>query len=197
MVVLYILIGLILVVAFAFFLPISVSLKYNKKLAYKVKIAGIKVYPNKSKKTKEQENTANTPKKQNSFFDSLKQKRGFVGAIKEIAVFVKDCVTPIKLFLRFVHFKNVRLYVGIVGEDAAKTAVDYGAACSAVYPALSFIEGIANVSYKSVDVKADFEGKESEITFSLKIKSSVIFILIFLVRIFNEYKKFSVRNGLQ
>lgn len=198
MLVLYILLGIILLITIALFLPISITLKFNKELVYTVKVVGIKVFPNKKRgETQEKAEDAKIAQEPKGFFEQLKEKRGFIGAIKEILVFLKDCITPLKLFLKFVSFKNVRLSVNVVGEDAAKTAVDYGAACTAIYPLLSFVEAHANVNYKKIDVKADFEGKDSEITFSLKIKSFAIFILIFMVRIFNEYKKFSVRNGLQ
>ncbi len=196
MIALYILIGIILLLGLVLFLPISVSLKFNKELTCKVSVAGFKVYPKPSKPKKELKALEKTAE-QKGFFEILKKKRGFTGAIKEIFLFLKDCIEPLKYFLRFVSFKKVKLSIGVVGDDAAKTAVEYGLVCSAVYPVLSFVENLANVSYKKVDINADFEGKEGKLEFSLKIKSFAIFILIFAVRIFNEYKKFSVRNGLQ
>lgn len=198
MLALYIFIAIILLITAVLFLPISITFKYNKELIYTVRVAGIKVFPNKKKpKKQERDEDSEIAQKPKNFFEQLKERRGFVGAIKEIFAFFKDCITPLKLFLRFVAFKNVRLELNIVGEDAAKTAVDYGMACTAAYPLLSFAEKYSNIKYKKIDVRADFEGKESELTFSLKIKSFAIFILVFMVRIFNEYKKFSVRNGLQ
>lgn len=196
MIALYILIGICLLFVAVIFLPISVSLKFKKELTFKVDVAGFKIYP-KQKNLKSESKTTESPIKQKGIFEVLKEKRGFVGAVKEIFSFMKNCIEPSKRFLRFVNFKKVRLYISVVGEDAAKTAVDYGLACSAVYPTLSCLEELANVSYKKIDVKADFEGKESELEFSLKIKSFAIFIIIFAVKIFDEYKKFSVRNGLQ
>ena len=140
--------------------------------------------------------TKSEPKKEKNFFEKLKDKKGFVGAVKEVFAFVKDCLIPLKLFLRFVKFRDIRLFIAVVGEDAAVTATNYGLVCSAVYPTLSFLESVANAKYKSVDVKADFENKKSDFTFSLKIKTNIIFILILAVRIFKEYKKFIVRNEL-
>ena len=150
MLVLYILIGIVLLVTAALFLPISVDLKYNKEFTFKVKVTGFKVYP-KPEKPQQNEPLEKTPTKQKGIFEILKEKHGFVGAVREIFSFAKDCIEPLKHFLKFVHFKKVRLLIKVVGEDAAKTAVDYGLTCSAVYPLLSFVEGFANVKYKKMD----------------------------------------------
>ncbi len=200
MIVLYILGGLVALVAIVLLLPISVSLNYNEKLCYKIKIAFIKIPIGKEKEDvpeKETEKkTDNTEKTNKNFFTKLKEKKGFSGALREIIDLIKDSITPLKQFLRFLKFRDVKLSVAVVGEDAAKTAVDYGLVCSAVYPILSFVEGFSRIKYKNVDISADFEGKKSNIDFSLKIKTNIIFILIFAVKIYNQYKNFCIRNDL-
>ena len=201
MLLLYILGGFLCLVVIALLLPASVKLRYNGELDYKLKIAFVTLNLEKGEKPKKQNShkkvqTKSEPKKEKNFFEKLKDKKGFVGAVKEVFAFVKDCLIPLKLFLRFVKFRDIRLFIAVVGEDAAVTATNYGLVCSAVYPTLSFLESVANAKYKSVDVKADFENKKSDFTFSLKIKTNIIFILILAVRIFKEYKKFIVRNEL-
>ncbi len=198
---LYILGSFLLLLTVASLLPVSVKLSYDDEFKYKVKIAFItldfeKEKPKKQKKSnKPKEKTVKNTKK--NFFEKLKDKKGFVGAVKEIFSFVKDCVEPLKKFLRFVQFSDIRLFVAVVGDDAAQTAIDYGIICSAVYPTLSFVEGFANLQYKSVDIKADFENKKSDFKISLKIKTSIIFILILLIRVLKEYKNLTVRNELE
>ncbi len=198
---LYILGGLLALLTVVLLLPVSAALSYDRSFKYKLKIAFVTLDFNKKEKPKKQKKSDKPQKKtdvkqEKSFFEKLVDKKGFVGAVKEIFAFVKDCTIPLKRFLRFVKFRDIRLFIAVVGADAAGTAVDYGVVCSAVYPTLSFIENIASLQYKSVDVKADFENKKSNFTFSLKIKTNIIFILILAVRIFKEYKKFSVRNEL-
>ena len=198
MVVLYILGGLAILLAVALLLPISVSLDFSQELAYKIKLAFFKVYPQKEKpKEKHGIPTTEEKPKDKGFFEKIKEKKGFVGAIKEVFFFFKGCLPPFKLFLKFVKFQRVKVDITVASEDAAKTAIDYGIVCSAVYPVLSFLDGIANVDYKKIDVRTDFESKKSSFNFSLTIKTRVIFILIFVFRIFKEYKKFSIRNDLQ
>jgi hypothetical protein len=196
----YILGGFLILLTVALLLPTSVKLSYDDEFKYKFKIAFITLDLEKRKPKKQKGN--NNPKertdikKEKSFFEKLNDKKGFVGAVKEVFAFVKDCAVPLKWFLRFLKFKDIRVFIVVVGDDAAQTAIDYGIICSAVYPTLSFLESVANAKYKSVDVKADFENKKSDFIFSLKIKTNIIFILILMFRIFKEYKKFSIRNEL-
>lgn len=201
MVLLYILGGFLVLLVVGLLLPVSVKLSYDTEFKYKLKVAFVNLNFNKKENLKKQKKSSNTHKKiqtekEKNFFEKLSDKKGFVGAVKEIFVFLKDSITPIKRFLRFVKFRDICLFIAVVGDDAAGTAVDYGAVCSVVYPTLSFLESFTNLKYKSVDIKADFESKKSNFSFSLKISTKVIFILILAVRIFKEYKKFCVRNEL-
>ncbi len=196
---LYIL-GIFLILAVVvLLLPVNLNLLYDGDFEYKLKVAFVTLNLDKSEKPKQKNKISNTPKKteqkkEKSFFEKLTDKKGFVVAVKEIFAFVKDCTVPLKRFLKFVKLKDICLFIAVAGDDAAQTATNYGLVCSAVYPTLSFVEGFVNLQYKSVDVKADFENKKSNVTFSLKIKASVIFILIFAVRIYKEYKNFCIRN---
>lgn len=196
----YILGGFLILLTVALLLPTSVKLSYDDEFKYKFKIAFITLDLEK-RKPKKQKGNNNTKertdiKKEKSFFEKLNDKKGFVGAVKEVFAFVKDCAVPLKWFLRFLKFKDIRVFIVVVGDDAAQTAIDYGIICSAVYPTLSFVENFANLQYKSVDIKSDFENKKSDFEISLKIKTNIIFILILMFRIFKEYKKFSIRNEL-
>ncbi len=198
---LYILGGILCLTIVALLLPASVKLIYKDEFVYKFKIAFVTFDLERTKKPKKQNThkkaqTKTETKKEKNFFEKLRDKKGFVGAVKEVFAFAKDCLVPLKRFLRFVKFCDIRLFIAVSGVDAAQIATNYGLVCSAVYPTLSFIENVANCKYKSIDVKSDFENKESNLTFSLKIKTNIIFILILAVRIFKEYKKFSVRNEL-
>ncbi len=200
MVILYILGGLLLLIGLILLLPIGLKLSYDGEFKYKIKVAFISFsFDKKEEKRidkKIEKSAVKDAEKEKSFFEKLKAKRGFTGAVKELFGFVKVCLEPLKRFLRFLRIYDIRLSVSVVGEDAASTAVDYGIACSGIYPTLSFLEGFTDLKYKRIDIKADFEAQQSNFAFSLKIKSNIIFILIFAIRIFGEYKKFSVRNEL-
>ncbi len=197
MFVLYILGVLVLIIILLLCLPLRVNLKFLDDFYFDIKILGFKVYPIKEKKSDKPQNTQSKETTEKSLFEKLKEKRGFKGAIKELFSLFFAVLNPLKRFLRFIKFRKIKISLSVAGEDAAKTAIDYGIICSIVYPVLSLFDSILNVKYKSIDIRSDFEGKESNFDFSLSIKISIIYILIFGYKIFKEYKNFCVRNDLQ
>ncbi len=196
MVVLYILGALAIVVAVILFLPLRLKLDYQEELTYELKLAFFKIN---LEDDEEKETTADgkpIPKKK-TLFTRLRDKKGFVEAIKDVFSFYWSCIEPLKKLLRFVKFRKFKVDIVVTGDDAAEVAISYGVVCAAVYPLLSLFDSLANVKYKKINVTTDFTGKESRFSFSLVIKTSLIFFLIFLFRVFKEYKNFSVRNDLQ
>lgn len=198
MIVLYILVGLLALIALVLLLPVSLDLRYKEELDFKVKFAGIRFSAQKKKKEKEV-GQPTKDKKDNQFkavFKKLKRKKGFTGAIKEIFIFLRHCLEHLGYLLKTMKFKKVCLDLNIVGDDAAKTAIQYGEVCSVAYPVLSFFQSVAKVKYKKIDVKSDFEAQEGSFTFSLTVNMQIIFLIISAFRIYKEYKKFMLRNGL-
>ncbi len=200
MIALYILAGLLILITLILLLPVGVELKYKDEFTFSVRFAGIKIFGpgTKSNKSKPQTETEKVSK-DNQFkaaFEKLKDKHGFAGAVKEIFTLFKDCLVHLKYFIKTMKFKKVYLDLGVVGSDAAQTAIQYGQVCATVYPILSFFQSIARVKYKQINVKSDFENKKSTFSFSLNVNLQIIFLIISAFRIYKEYKKFSIRNGL-
>ncbi len=202
MIAVYILAGLLILILLILLLPVGVYLKYDGDFAFKVKFAGIKVYELKEKKQKAdtKEKPVKTEKvKENRLktsFEKLKDKHGFVGAIKEIFGFFRSCINHLGYLLKTMKFKRVCMDLSVAGEDAAATAIRYGQVCSVVYPVLSFFQSKTNVKYKQINIKSEFEKANSSFSFSMIINLQIIFLIIAGIRVLKEYKNFSVRNGL-
>lgn len=200
MIVLYILAVLLLLIALILLLPVSVDLNYKEDFSFKVKFLNIKVFPLKEKKQNEKtDKPQSNAKKDNQLktsFQKLKEKYGFSGAIKEIFAFLKECLKHLGGFLKTVKFRKVKLNLVVAESDAFKTAIKYGEVCAVVYPVLSYLESKANIKYKKIDVKSDFNAQKGEFDFSLTAKLQIIFLIITATKLYKEYKKFSVRNGL-
>ncbi len=197
---LYILAVLLLLIVAILLLPVSVRLAYYEDFSVKVKFAGIKIFPFKEKKQKEKKDKPQSkPKKENQLktsFQKLKEKHGFSGAVKEILAFLQICLEHLSGFLKTLKFRKVELNLVVAESDAFKTAIKYGEVCSAVYPVLSYLESKANIKYKKIDVKSDFNATKGEFDFSLTVNLQIIFLIITAFRVYKEYKKFSLRNGL-
>lgn len=204
---LYILAGLFLLLALILFSSLKVSVIFKDDFYLKAYFGAIKVYdsnkPTKKKKakSKKQETPQIIPDKNGSYakqiFKTIKEKRGFVGAIKEIMNFLKDCLSVIKPYLKKVKINKICLNISYGSFDAAETAVNYGIICTAVYPVLDFFDCAKNIGFKKIDIKSDFENQKSEFDFSLNIKAQVIFLLIIAFKIYKNYKNFLLRNDIK
>ncbi len=192
-----IIISVILVlVLLALFGPVSLNVGFDEDFYYKVKFLGIPVYKSETKeknKKKKPKQEKKSKKKQESLFARFKKKYGFVGAVKEFFKFFRDVLSHTKKFRNNIKIRKVCLDIDIASGDAAKTAFDYGLVCTAAYPLLSFLETIANIKYKSINIRSDFEGKASKFTFSSKIESNIFFLLKIALAVFKDYQKFTAR----
>ena len=195
--------AILLILAAILFLPVDAVFRFKEEIFFKVKFSGITVFKLKPKdeekeKTEEKPETdaKPQPKKENtaiSFFKKLKEKYGFSGAVKQIFGFVRDLFPHIKSLLKHIKIKRVGLDIIIAEGDAAKTAIEYGSVCAVVYPVLAAAESIANIEYKAINIRSDFEGSESEFSFKATVRTRIFFLLIALIKIYSEYKKFTAR----
>lgn len=201
MVALYIIGGILLLIALILLLPITAQVKFKDDLDLKVKFLGFTVYKleeenQKPKKAKEKVPKQTPKEKEYGIFAKLKAKHGFRGAIKEIFGFAGSVITQIKPQLLKLKFRKFKLDLIIVGEDAAMTAIEYGAVCGIVYPVLSFIDQSLDIKLKQINVEAGFKHSESEFSTSFDIKANALLLLIIAFKALKEYKNFSVRNEL-
>ena len=192
---------LLLIIAGILFLPVKVFIEFKEEFFLKVNFFGIKIYQLKPEEEKPQKTDSKGYKKSEkpakskpeNLFLILKEKNGFSGAVKEIMAFALDCLTHIKTLLRHIKIKRICLDITVASPDAAKTAIDYGTVCSAVYPVLSLIDNIPNIEFRKIDVKSDFNSSESSFTFSLTVRLQIFFMLIAAFKIYKEYKNFIMR----
>lgn len=198
----FIIIGaLLLIIAAILFLPVSVVLGLKEEIfSFKIKFSGFKVYepkedekleePKKISKTESEEKREN---KVTTFFKKLKAKYGFLGAFKLLLNFLRDLIPHIKQLLKHIKFRKVMLNITVAENDAAKTAIEYGSVCGIVYPLLSGLQAVTDIKYKKINISSDFESVNSSAEVSGIISTRIFFLLIVLVKVYKEYKKFIAR----
>lgn len=195
---------LLLIITAILFLPIDAVIKFKEELFLKVKFSGLRVYRLKQdeeevtthQKTEQSKKADSEPKNENlavSYFKKLKDKYGFSGAVRQLLGFARDLLPHIRKLLKHIKFKRVIFDIVIAEDDAAKTAIEYGRICAVAYPLLSALEAIANIKYKAINITSDFGSKNSEFSFEGIIRTRIIFLLIALIKVYSEYKKFTVR----
>ena len=182
-------------------IPISVHIKYDGDFFVKLKIAGIKAFEAEPKEeikepSPDTESNKKAKKQTEKAFDKLKKKHGFAGAVKEIFVFLKAVLERLKGSFKHIAVRRLCLDIKVASGEAAATAIEYGAVCSAVYPVLAFLDGILNIKMKSINVTSDFNSDKSNFTFSVIIRARILFLIIMAFGVFSEYNKFKTRNEL-
>ncbi len=112
--------------------------------------------------TSEQEHTSDTEKissrkkpKKHSLFERAKP-HGIAQWKALVADALASLAPPLRFLLRHIYLR--KLYVGItVGtKDAAKTAILYGAVCSAIYRTLGKLQCHITVKPKAIRIRSDF-----------------------------------------
>lgn len=197
----FIIIGAVILVLLAIlFLPISVGVTFRDSFIIKIRFAGIKLYEidtdkeKTEKPTDEPEGKEKKPKAEKpSFFDDLKKKYGFTGAVKEILRFAEDLLTHIKRLLRHIIINKVQLNLTVAADDAATTALEYGAICAAAYPVLALLSGVAKIKYKAININSDFNSMEPKFDFALNVKTRIFFLGVTAWGAYKEYTKFRER----
>lgn len=193
----------LLIIAAILFLPVDAIIKFKEDLFFCIRFSGLSIYElketdeekQKTADTKKQTGNGNSRKENKalSLFKELKSKYGFSGAVKLILSFLRDLLPHIKGLLKHIKFKRIALNITVAEGDAAKTAIEYGSICAVAYPLLAGIESVANVSYKAINISSNFESGETNFDFGGFIRTRIFYLLVALIKVYSEYKKFTVR----
>lgn len=183
---LYILLGILLFFLLILLIPIRLKLKYQNKLELLLYIGfvGIRLVPSKPKKPKKEKSKSKTEEKskESKKKKNIIQEKGLswlVSLIKKIAELAGGVL---KDFFKHIIIKKLMLSISVAEEDAAKTAVNYGYYCSAVYPAVGIILRSVKCKKYGVDIKPDFsENAKPSYYVELEAKIRVIWILAVLI----------------
>ncbi len=202
-----IILGIILLIILSvLFIPVVVDLEYNDDFDFKIIFLKFTLFKSKPEpEIKELENIPKvTEKKKKSsvlndakdYFNQIKEKEGFTGAVKAVMGLVSQLFSHIKWLFKFIKIRKVKLNVTVGTIDAAKTALDYGIVCNAIYPVTAFLDSVAHVGFKEINVNADFEGGKCNFGFSGTVKMQIFYLLICAFKIYKTLKKFVTENEI-
>lgn len=102
------------------------------------------------------------------------QTNGISGTVEKVLSLLFLLAGQIKWLLSRVRLKKLRILTVCGGDDAADAAMEYGAACSVVYPFVGYLDTNFNIKEKAKDINVfcDFEGEavfETEIIAKIRI----------------------------
>ena len=126
-------------------------------------------FPKKPKKKKtsdgEDEDEEPKEKKKQSLFGSLREQRGFFGAVKFFADLGRLLGGGMVRIYRGVTVERFTLRASVCGEDAADTAIRYGEICCFAFPALSYLLTHARRYRQDIAITPNFAGDGNTIQF--------------------------------
>lgn len=194
---LFIALGAVAFLLLLAFLPITLSLRLDGGFKYNLRLFGICVYnserPHKIRKRKSKPETAQaTPpvEKKEDFFTRLKKEKGFASAVQYLCGIAKIFLQKFLWLLKRMHFKLFKLDITVASDNAAKTAVEYGAVCAAVYPVLALADSTLSLNLKGVNVSSDFNSTTPDLKLRLSLTAHLITLTAAALACYNEYRKF-------
>ena len=179
---------ILLIIDFLIFCPVCVKLTYDEDLKLRVgylfpvfrilPARPKKEKPKKKKKQKKQpQKTAREgEKKKNPFADVMKEG-GLSGLIELLKSLARIAVEAVKKITDHLVISKMELLLCIASEDAAKTALTYGNACGAVFPAVSVIAQHVKRCHHHEIIAPCFTETETKVQFVLKARIVPFFVL--------------------
>ncbi|MBE6805988.1 MAG: DUF2953 domain-containing protein [Ruminococcaceae bacterium] len=179
MVILYIFLAIILLLLLLLLLPIKLKVKIDRNFTYKVSVGPVSVITDGSKKYKKSEKKKDETKgEKENYLKKLYREKGFSGAVLELFSYLKIIFSEMGNLLGSIKIRDFLCKITVSDEDAAETAISYGAISAAVYALTGFLDSATDFKYKKITVNADYSANECsfELGFTVKI---MLFHLIF------------------
>lgn len=183
MVALYIILGIALLISVLLLLRAKVIISYDEVLRVYFRLAFFKMrlFPAKPRKQKKKKSkkkkTQKTPVSTEKKSDEYKKDDGVVSklwAMREILL------NTINKFLGKLHFKLIKLNIVVAGDNAASTALLYGATTQGVAYLIEILDTISNVDISKrseISVRSDFISQKSSFEGKIVLYISVVHII--------------------
>ena len=194
MIALFIILGLLLLIFLVLLIRVRVFFSYDDSVTLKIKILFYELVilsPYKEKKpkkkkekkpekkkekkeTEEKEKKEEKPKKK-SLIGSLKDKHGLPGLLSLFTDILKIATGALSGIITHMFFSRFDLDLIICSQDSAQTALTYGKACSAIYPAVSALSKLTEFKDYNIFICPKFDGEKNEIYFVTELYLRPIF----------------------
>lgn len=189
--------SILAVIAFLLFFSVNLYIDYKEdefKVWARYLFIKIPIYPRKEKKQKSKKTEAKKPEraetqdkqpkeKKENFFTSTIKAEG-IGAIVEILSKIIEIVKDFSSStLKHLKVKKLKLDVISAGENAADAALNFGYACSTIYPALGALSGLISfLKIPDVNITVDYDKKETLASLVLQFKMKLFFLLAVVLK---------------
>lgn len=177
MVFIYILLSILIFIVLLLCIKLTFITKYEDVFELEARWLFIryKLYPPKEKKDEKKEKDVkkepkkdSKPKKEKkpNLIKKFYENQGLTGLIELISATASAVNGVFKRIFKSIVIDSMHIAMRVTGEDSAKTAVNYGEVCAAVFPAMGFICSTIRVKKYRIDISPDFIGSENKAYFS-------------------------------
>ncbi len=185
---LLILAGILLIIDILIFCPLSIKLVYDKgvKLRVGYLFPVFRVLPQKPKKEKPEKKKKNkkqkkkqpeTEEKKKNPVGDIIQEHGLRGLLELLRELARIAVEAGKKITGHTVISKMDLQLLVATDNAAETAVTYGAACAAVFPLVSIIEQHVKKCCHHERIAPCFTETENKVYFEMRIRIIPFFLL--------------------
>lgn len=166
-----VLLFIILLLIIALFIPavIEINASLGGKNNIRIYWLGIKL----NKKRREEKQKKNS-------FKKLFKNRSLKEALNSAADILCTLFKKARFVIKRVRIEQFRLYIKVASDDAALTAIEYGAVCGIVYPALSLIADNKKGIDENINISCDYNSESPQLEFYLKASLRLIYLLTIL-----------------
>lgn len=158
------------------------------------------VVPNKKKKQSKEKASKSDKENVPDSFERLKKERGLSGAISDVIDVFKNVIDKFKTILKHLRINPFFVKIDVGSEDAALTAIEYGAVCSVVYPFAGLLSSETKLKDPRIIINADYDNNIANIEFKIGFKIRLIFLIFAATKFFFSYtteKFFAEKNKTQ
>ena len=196
MIALYIILGIILLIGLLLLSRVKLIINFDTDLKVYLRFLFIKfnLFPEPSKmpKRKRKKKKKESSSSSQTANDGSSQKKKDDSVVTKLWAIREVLLHTIEKFLGKVHFKFIRLNVVIGCENAASTALLYGAASQGVAYLIETLDNISNVDISKrseISVRSDFISQKSELNGKIELYISVVHIIYVIIHFLKKFLK--------
>lgn len=189
-----VLLAIVLIILLFLFTSIRIKIKYDNSLLVEFYFGIIKIPDNllsrSEKKGKSKNKEKGKSKNKNKKIIDIIKRKGFYNSLSELIEFLSPTFKELENFLKKLRIDPLQIDIKMVGDDAAKLAIDYGKFCAIYYPVIKAIETKTSCQNIQSNVYVDYVSDKSEIYFKTELKIRLIHGIISGLKIILLFLKF-------
>ena len=169
-----------------FFAPLDLEFTATpKKNDFALRLYRINLARKRKKKQKTPEPKKEKSKKKETLSQKFQHKKA---DLEEILEWVRLILRRLGWLLSNIRVRNFSIKYTSGGEDAAKAALEYGAACALIYPIAALVENKMHIALNGMklDVSCDYDRGEPDYLFEVFLRLRGYHAIVALILIIKE-----------